>query len=101
MDQRLKQLIIRDYKEAFKNLNEIVSRKRFNCFVLKPNQYLIPSILCADIPSKDEEGEFKHYNIICETLEKLLTGERTDKEDYTCRFNDASYEIVRLLKNVA
>jgi hypothetical protein len=97
MEQKLKQLIISDYKGAFNNLNEILSRKRFNCFVLKPNQYLTPSILCTDIPLEDERGEFKHYNVICETLEKLLAGEKTNRNDYTCRFKDAPKEIVQLL----
>ena len=98
MDSKLKQLIIENYKSAFKNLNEIVSGKRVNCFVLKPNQYLTPSILCVDLPLEDERGEFKHYNIICETLEKLLAGEKTDRKDYTCIFNDAPCELTGILK---
>jgi len=101
MDLMLKYLIIEDYKKALKNLNEITSGKRPNWFVLKPNQYLTPTIMTNELSLDNEDGEFNHYNIICETLEKMLAGERTDRNDYTCRFRDAPEDIVQLLDKAA
>jgi hypothetical protein len=97
MDLMLKSLIIENYKESLKNLNEITSGKRLNGFVLKPQQYLTPTIMWKSTPLEEERGEFYHYNVICETLEKLLAGEKTNKNDYTCRFRDAPEEIVQIL----
>ena len=97
----LKELIIENYKKSLKNLNEITSGKRLNGFVLKPQQYLTPTVMWKSTPLEDEWGEFYHYNIICETLEKILAGERTDREDYTCRFRDAPEKIVQLLHKAA
>jgi hypothetical protein len=94
MESNLKNLIISNYKEAFKEINEIVSGKGINCFVLKPNQYLTPSIITKEVPLNDKDGEFFHYNQICETLEKLLAGE---KVEYTCHFRDAPINIKNLL----
>lgn len=101
MEQTLKQMIIANYKMSLETLNEITSGKRLNYIVLKPQQYLTPTIISQPIPLDDEEGEFKHYNIICETLEKLLAGERTERNDYTCRFRDAPEKILQLLDKAA
>jgi hypothetical protein len=94
MDQALKQLIIENYKTSLENINEIISGKVLNCFVLKPQQYLTPSIICKNMPLEDEYGEFYHYNKICETLEKLLAGE---KADYNVHLRNAPEKIVQLL----
>lgn len=94
MDSELKSQIIEDYKEALKNINQIVSGERINCFVLKPCQYLYPSIVTSIVPLENTDGEFYHYNVICETLEKLLGGVEVD---YNGRFRDASEEIKKLL----
>ncbi len=98
MDSRLKALIIEDYKKSLENLNQIVSGKKPNWFVLKSHQYLTPTIVCQETPLDDKWGEFYHYNQICETLERLLAGE---KADYTGRFRDAPEEIVQLLNKKA
>jgi hypothetical protein len=97
----LKYLIINNYKKSLENLNEITSGKRLNGFVLKPQQYLTPSVMWKSTPLEDEWGEFYHYNIICETLEKLLAGEKTERTNYTCRFRDAPEKIVQLLDKAA
>jgi len=94
MDSRVKSLIVKDYKEVFKNINQIVTGERINCLILKPQQYLYPTIITNILPLDDKYGEFYHYNQICETLEKLLAGE---KVDYNGRFRDASEEIKNLL----
>lgn len=101
MDETLKQLIINNYKASLKNLNEITSGERLNGFVLKPQQYLTPSVMWTSTPLEDEWGEFYHYNLICETLEKLLAGEKTERTNYTCRFRDAPEKIVQLLERAA
>ncbi|MCK5624681.1 hypothetical protein KAI04_02470 [Candidatus Pacearchaeota archaeon] len=98
MEKRLKTLIIEDYKKAFENLDDIVSGKRLNGFVLKPNQYLTPSILIKDYSLEDPYGEFAHYNLICENLEKMLAGEEVK---YMGRFRDASPEILNLMTRTA
>ncbi|MBA7494849.1 hypothetical protein ES702_05427 [subsurface metagenome] len=98
MEKRLKTLIIEDYKNALDNLNQIVSGKKPNFWVLKPNQYLSPSIRSNILPLDDKHGEFFHYNVICETLERLLARETLE---YTCQFRDAPEEIKELLDKAA
>jgi len=88
-------LIIENYKISFNNLNKIISGEEPNWFVLKPNQYLTPTIVTKEMHLDDEDGEFVYYNKICETLEKLLVGEEAE---YTCSFRDAPEEIKKLLK---
>ena len=94
MNFELKSLILQDYKKAFDRINKIISKKDINCFVLKPNQYLTPTIIRTPLSLNDGDSEFVHYNLICETLEKLLAGEQTK---YTCHFSDASEEIKKML----
>ena len=95
MDSYIKKLIIEEYKIAFENINEIVSGKRPNWWVKSPNQYLAPSVVCKETSFEDERGEFNYYNKICETLEKLLAGQ---KAKYTCHFNEAPEEIKQMLE---
>jgi hypothetical protein len=94
MDENIRNLIIRDYKESFKNLSDIISGKEKNRYVLKPNQYLTPTIMTKLMNLDDKDGEFCHYNKICETLEKLLAGE---KVKYICQFKNAPEKIKNLL----
>ena len=98
MEKKLKTLISKDYKKALENLGPIVSGKKMNCWVRKPNQYLSPTITIQSLPLDDKDGEFVHYNKICETLEKLLAGERVE---YTYHFNEAPEKIKQLLDKVA
>ena len=97
MEKELRNLIIGDYKKALEHLPQIVSGKKMNCWVRKPNQYLSPTITIQDVPLNDEDWEFAYYNSICETLEKLLAGE---KAEYTCRLRDAPKEIKELLEPI-
>lgn len=94
MEAKLKELIIRDYKISLKNIERISSGKRINGFIKSPNQYLSPSTRLIPLPLNDKRGEFIYYNQICETLEKLLAGE---KAKYTCHFNESPQEIKNLL----
>ncbi len=98
MDQELKRNIIEDYKEAFKFIDKIISKKRINGLVLKPHQYLSPSTRFIEQPLEDDSGEFFHYNDICETLEKLLAGEEVE---YNGRFRDALENIKNLMNHPA
>ena len=103
MDKELKGQIIKDWIVAYKYIDEIVTGKivtgkKGNWWVLKPHQYLSPSIRSNILPLDDKDGEFIHYNQICETLEKLLAGERAK---YTGRFREAPDEIKQLLDKVA
>jgi len=98
MEKRLKNLIVNDYLKSLEILSQIISERKPNWWVKSPNQYLTPSVICHSTPLDDEEGEFKYYNKICETLEKLLAGERVE---YTCHFSDAPKEIKQLLDKAA
>jgi hypothetical protein len=98
MDSRLKYIIIQDYITSFNNFNKIASGKEPNWFVLKPNQYLTPTIMTKEVSLDNENGEFNHYNQICETLEKLLAGENIN---YTCHFSNAPEEIKQLFNKAA
>jgi len=44
MEADLKRQIIEDYKKASSYIDKIFSKKRINGLVLKPHQYLSPSI---------------------------------------------------------
>ena len=94
MEEKLKKLIIENYKESFGYIEEIISEKP-NWNVIKPNQYLTPTIQTIELPLNDINGEFYHYNQICETLEKLIAGE---KAPYYCHFKEAPKEIVNILE---
>ena len=94
MDLELKRTILEDYKKAFEVVDKIASGKEYNWWVLKPYQYLTPSIHTQWLALNDKDGELYHYNLICETLERLLAGEQVE---YNGRFRDAPEEIRQLL----
>jgi len=94
MKKGLKNKIIEDWIVAYKRIDKVVSREKENWWVVKPQQYLSPSIRGYSLSLDDELGEFFHYNKICESLEKVLAGE---KAEYFGRFRDAPEEIKQLL----
>ena len=97
MEENLKRKIIGDYKEAFKSIDRIITGKKPNFWVVKPKHYLAPSFTTYTLSLDDKDGELAHYNKICETLEKLLAGE---KAEYSCQFRDAPKEIKELLEPI-
>lgn len=94
MDKELKKQIIRHWEIAYKKIEEVVSKKTPNWLVNSPSQYLSITGLYMPAPFDDERGMFKHYNKICETLEKLLAGE---KVPFSVHFNGAPLSIQNLL----
>jgi len=94
MNKELKELIIRDWGIAYKKIEEIVSNKTPNWSVNSPSQYLSLTGLCMPVPFDDKRGMFKHYNTICETLEKLLAKE---KAPFSVPFKGAPLNIQYLL----
>ncbi len=92
MEGYVKKLILEDYKKAFNELDKIVLEEKFNRNVDDLGQYLSPSVTEKILPLNDVDGEFFHYNVICEVLENMLSGE---KMDYFPQFRDANIEIKR------
>jgi len=94
MNEELKELIIRHWEIAYTKIEEVVFKKTQNWLVNSPSQYLSLTNLYIPVPFDNEQGMFKHYNIICETLEKLLAGE---KAPFSVQFNGAPFGIQNLL----
>lgn len=69
--------IFTDYKEAQEYIDNILSGERANLTVVKPHQYLTPTICLSREPLESNNGELMHYTKIRNALEQVLAGQST------------------------
>lgn len=94
MDDKIKKKILKDYKEAQRNIE-----KKFegdpNFWVKSIKQYLHPTVVTSVCDSDDERGELNYYQVIRSTLEEILV---KGYSKFTWHFNGAPEYIKSLLK---
>ena len=85
MDPELRSKILRDYGEAYLNVDEILEKRSPNNFVSE-KKYLKPRTSTVEILFHDEKGKLKYFTKIRDTLGDILLRK---KVEYSSHFEGA------------